>query len=315
MSAGVRILLSIPLVFLILVSLAVLAYSFVQLNSLKSGQGTRLTMSLKINTTTTEPRGIDHATWILRNRLNNLGISSAEVEPRNQDGYSIEVFLPPVDDLDRVKHILCADAGLELRLVAHGTIVPYRDRDAAAAALASLANAPSFELLVYRESASRAADAGDSWIIVEKNPVITGADLRDASAKRSSYGVENYDIAFSLTPEAASRFAGFTGSHIGEHLAIVIQSKVRSAPTLQAQISDRGMISGDFSKRSAEDLALVLRSGAYPGELVLVGEDTVSTERWTRVYKVMAAASAAFLILIALGLYVVNRRRTEMNQE
>ena len=312
MQSGVRILLSLLIVFVILLSLIVLAYGLVRMRSLNAGHGTRLTMSLMTDSSSTEMHSaVEQTTRILRARLDDLGATSAEVVNDRRDVYSIDVLLPPVQDADRVKNVLCANARLELRLIAHASDVPYRTRELAAAALATLgAISESYDLLAYKETAiSRQGDEAASWVIVEKTPVITGADFRDARASQSNAGGENYDIMFSLAPAAADRFAEATRTHIGDHIAIVVQSEVRSAPMLQNEIRDRGIISGSFSRRAAEDLALVLRSGAYPGRLVLVAEETISTDRWTRPYKQAATVSAVIVIALIAVLYFINRRR------
>ena len=102
------------------------------------------------------------------------------------------------------------------------------------------------------------------WVVLEKNAVVTGMDMRNAQAGRSQYGGTNWEIDFQLTPGGATRFGDATGKHVGDNLAIVMNNEVRSAPTINSQITDRGQITGGFTQQSAEDLALILRSGALP---------------------------------------------------
>ncbi|MBZ0287488.1 MAG: hypothetical protein K8I30_07725, partial [Anaerolineae bacterium] len=52
--------------------------------------------------------------------------------------------------------------------------------------------------------------------------VLTGADLKDAHAEVASYDPNQWIITFELTPEAGKIFGDYTGSHIGEPLAIVL---------------------------------------------------------------------------------------------
>src|SRR5262249_40445156 len=85
--------------------------------------------------------------------------------------------------------------------------------------------------------------------------VITGLDMRDVSAKPSSYGGANYEIDFSLTPDAAKRMADATSKHLGDHLAVVLTGEVKSAPRINSQIDERGQITGTLTKESAENLA------------------------------------------------------------
>ena len=58
-------------------------------------------------------------------------------------------------------------------------------------------------------------------------------------------------------------------------MAIVLDKKVMSAPRIQAAIYDAGRITGTFTPQEAEDLALVLRTGALPASLEILEERTV----------------------------------------
>src|SRR5262249_56688209 len=69
--------------------------------------------------------------------------------------------------------------------------------------------------------------------------------------------------------------ADATGKHVGDQLAIVLNNEVKSAPRINSQISDRGQITGNFTKKAAEDLSLILRSGALPAKAVYLEERTV----------------------------------------
>jgi preprotein translocase subunit SecD len=78
-----------------------------------------------------------------------------------------------------------------------------------------------------------------------------------------------------LNPEGARKFGAYTGAHIGDHMAIVLDNKVRSAPVIRGQIDDSGIIQGNFTIEGAEDLALVLRAGALPASITYLEERTV----------------------------------------
>ncbi len=66
-----------------------------------------------------------------------------------------------------------------------------------------------------------------------------------------------------------------TSENIGKPLAIVLDGRVQSAPTIQDRISDSGIIHGRFTIEEAEDLALVLRAGALPASIKYLEERTV----------------------------------------
>ncbi|MCB9423341.1 MAG: protein translocase subunit SecD [Ardenticatenaceae bacterium] len=92
--------------------------------------------------------------------------------------------------------------------------------------------------------------------------VLTGAALREASTKTSQFG-ESY-VAFALQPDESDFFAEYTRTHIGKFLTIVLDKQVISSPRINAEISDQGSITGNFTLEDAQKLALQLRFGSLP---------------------------------------------------
>ena len=80
---------------------------------------------------------------------------------------------------------------------------------------------------------------------------------------------------FTLTGEGGRRFAAFTGAHVGERLAVVLDNKVMEVATIQEQIHDEGRITGSFTEQQTQDLSLTLRSGALPAGIKYLEERTV----------------------------------------
>jgi preprotein translocase subunit SecD len=103
------------------------------------------------------------------------------------------------------------------------------------------------------------------YLIVSKTPVITGKDLKTTRRSIDSNG--RPCVVFFLTEEGAKRFGWATEHHIGEKLAIVLNNVVSSAPTINERIESEGIINGQFTEQAAEDLALLLRTGALPAPL------------------------------------------------
>jgi len=111
------------------------------------------------------------------------------------------------------------------------------------------------------------------FYIVEKHPVITGEDIRDAHANKRSGSDSDYEIMFNLRPEGAEKFGVWTETNIGNYLAIVLDKKVQSAPIIKGKITDTGVIEGRFTKASAEDIALSLNSGYLPATMTILDEE------------------------------------------
>ncbi len=90
----------------------------------------------------------------------------------------------------------------------------------------------------------------------------TGEILSDARADFGQVGAPI--VRFDIKPEFATQFGEFTGSNRNRRMAIVLDGVVQTAPTIQAQISNSGEITGVGSIEEASDTALVLRSGSLP---------------------------------------------------
>ncbi len=72
-------------------------------------------------------------------------------------------------------------------------------------------------------------------------------------------------IKFGFAGDAAGQFSTWSGQHIDEYFAIVLDGVVESAPYIQGQITGgTGQISGDFTQAQAKELATILQSGALP---------------------------------------------------
>jgi preprotein translocase subunit SecD len=247
----------------------------------------------------------DLAKQIIENRVNAFGVTEPIVARQGGEGtYQILIQMPGVDDPERVKNTLNADSNLELRLEAKSTSV-YPSKEAAEQAMRSLpGGADQYEVFPYRERTAEGGSSAEQWVIVEKTVVVSGLDMRDASGRQSATGSSNYEISFSLTPTGATRFAEVTGKNIGEFLCIVLNNEVKSRATIQSQIHDQGQITGSFTKRQAEDLALILRSGALPAKAVYLEERTVGPSLGAdSIRQGVTASIAGLLAVIAFMLF------------
>jgi preprotein translocase subunit SecD len=115
------------------------------------------------------------------------------------------------------------------------------------------------------------------------------------------------DVQFSLDPQGAEKFKRATGANIGRRLAIVLDGSVASAPAIQGQISDEGVIQGSFSAQEADELAKVLRAGALPATLRYLQELTVGASLGRDSIRAGMMASIAGMAFIAVFMLVYYR--------
>ena len=239
---------------------------------LASGAQDTWTVTLKPTIATdTKNKAVQQAIETIRNRIDQLGVSEPVIQEHGLGDYQILVQLPGVDDPARVKEIMQSTAMLEIRQAVGG---PYPSEQAAMQATNGVL--PPDTVLMKGNSGSHGQDeTGDNeayWVI-SRTSAVSGSDLRSADANQDENG--RPDVNFTLTGEGGRRFAAFTGSHVGEKLAVVLDGRVKSVATIQEQIHDQGRITGAFSPQETQDLALTLRSGALPAGIKYLQEVTV----------------------------------------
>jgi preprotein translocase subunit SecD len=216
----------------------------------------------------------------IESRLNALGVTF-EVKPQGtpSDG-RIAVNLWQVADLDRLKKIIPAAGKLELTHVisdpSPAACRTYDTKDEAiSAADKSGKLAADRRVLPYAERAEIGGNGAETsrptkWVIVDSSPIIDGSELRNASAVPTG-NRDDYEILFSLKKTGAEKLGNWTGANINEYLAVVLNDEVKSVAFIKSQIFDQGEINGHFTRQSAEDLALVLKSGSLPYPVRIVG--------------------------------------------
>src|SRR5262245_3807021 len=137
----------------------------------------------------------DQAKTIIEQRINQFGVTEPTVQLHGrEEDHQILVQMPGIDDPERVKKLIQGQSKLEIRAVS-GYGQKYATR---AEAEATLAGATDKEVLPYSEK-RRDGNADTGFYVVEKVPVITGADLRNARGVQSQQGF-GFEVAFDLKP-------------------------------------------------------------------------------------------------------------------
>ncbi|MEO1796698.1 MAG: protein translocase subunit SecD, partial [Pseudomonadota bacterium] len=115
------------------------------------------------------------------------------------------------------------------------------------------------------------------FYILERTPVVTGETLVNAQPSFDQNGNPSVDFRFNTS--GARDFGDYTSANIGSPFAIVLDSEVVSAPTIQSAITGgSGQITGAFSIEESTQLAILLRAGSLPAGLDFLEERTVGPE-------------------------------------
>ncbi|WP_192257295.1 SecDF P1 head subdomain-containing protein [Mesorhizobium caraganae] len=112
--------------------------------------------------------------------------------------------------------------------------------------------------------------------LVENRVIVSGDDIVDAQATVASQ--TNWPVvSFSFNSKGKERFGWATSQYVGRPFAIILDGQVVSAPIIREPIlGGAGQISGNLTKQSAGDLALLLRSGPMPAHLKILEERTIA---------------------------------------
>ena len=216
---------------------------------------------------------IEQTTNILRNRINELGVSEPIVQRQGVDRISVD--LPGVQDTARAKQILGGTASIELRLVD-----VEHDPDLAAESKKIPATT---QLYQYENRA----------VLLEKRVVLSGTSITGAVSSMDQYGQPAVKVRLGGGNE--SSFYRITKQNIGRPMAMVFietkltpkqengemkfvhekKERIISIATIRSALPNNFEVSGLHDTQESMNLALLLRSGALPAPITIVEESTV----------------------------------------
>ena len=236
---------------------------------------------------------------LIRNRIDKFGVSEPSIRPRGSE--AIEIQLPGVKDPTGVKKAIGTTGRVEYRLVdgsytqkaskaLQDKISQEKDKDAKyvlptdarsleklLAEISKEIKLPSnLEILFFyvRDKDSKKIEPSH-LMALEKKVSLAGNDINKAWVGQDEYG--GLAVHFTTTAEGATKFAQVTAKdNHGKKLAIVIDDKIRSAPSLNVQItSGKALINGDFTRDEVNTIARIIKEGALPVDLKIIEERTV----------------------------------------
>jgi preprotein translocase subunit SecD len=243
-------------------------------------------------------QAVDQAIQTIRNRIDQLGVGEVVIQKHGGPGENeILVQLPDVTDPARVKNLMQSTAQLELKLVDSG---PYANPAAAAQNYGGIVPG-NLEVL---PSVERGTSTEGTYYVVQQVASVSGRDLKGAYPSRDENG--RPAVSFNLNADGATRMARTTEENIGKMLAIVLDKRIQSAPRINGRISDSGIITGGaggFQPQQAQDLALVLRSGALPASIKYLDEEVVGPSLGAD--SIRAGLMAALVALVAVVIFML----------
>jgi len=224
---------------------------------------------------------VDQSIEIVRRRIDAAGTKEPSIQRQGAD--RITVQLPGEQNPEYVKSLLGKTAKMSFNMVDSSTTVAEARRGKLGGS-SRLIN----------------GDSGETYVISRK-PVVTGEHLTDASA---SFQDGEAVVNFKFDSFGAKKFGEATSRNVGERLAIVLDNEVISAPNINSPITGgSGIITGNFTIESANELAMLLRSGALPAPLEVLEERTVGAGLGSD--SITAGVTASVIGLICVVLFMI----------
>jgi len=144
--------------------------------------------------------------------------------------------------------------------------------------------------------------------VVGKEPLMRGTEVASAQMRldldQERPGAPG--VSFTLTGRGGALFADITGANVGRRLAIVLDNRIQSAPNIHERIPrGQGSITGSFTEEEAQNLSIVLRSGALPAPVHVIEERTVGPSLGQDSIEkgITAAAIGALLVIVFMLVY------------
>lgn len=240
---------------------------------LRGGLSVILTPKVKADST-----AMQRALTIINNRVNGLGVSEATVQLENEN-QAILVQLPGVKDAKAALDALGSTGQLEFVEVA---------------SLPATLQAQIKDGFVFPKGSYKAVLKGD---------VVTKATA-GASTEKTAPGA--FEVSMVFNQAGATAWEAITTANVGKPIAIVLDGRVQSAPTIQEPIpGGESRISGSFTAAEARQLAAVLESGALPVDLKFSQTEVVGPTlgQDSLVQGVTAALIGVALVAIYLAIY------------
>jgi len=221
----------------------------------------RLTASIKQETQRRIQTGaVQQNITILRNRVNELGVAEPIIQQQGVD--RVVVQLPGVQDTARAKDILGRTATLEIRLV---------NEDPGALQQALQGNVPFGSDLF--------ADRSGRPELVRRQVVLQGDRITDAQAGFDSRAGNEAVVHVSVDAAGGRIMRDITRENINKGMAILLTERGKTelllAPKIRDELGVKFQISGRFTTREANDMALLMRAGALAAPMEIIEERTV----------------------------------------
>lgn len=238
-------------------------------------------------------QGMNSAIETIRRRVDELGTTEPTIVRQGRDRIVVQV--PGFSDPARLKEIIGRTAKLSFHDVDTSKTPEEVDSQGAP---------PGTKLYPMKEPAN-------ARILLHVAAVIDGSELVDAQTGFDNQTNEPL-VTFRLNTSGGRKFGKHTQENLHRPFAILLDNVVISAPTIQSAIlGGTGQITGNFTVEEANDLSLLLRSGALTTTLTVIEERSIGPSLGGdsiasgKLAATIGAIATVIMTIVAYGLFGV----------
>jgi len=248
-----------------------------------SNEGDQFTITLTEQGIIQQQRdAISRSIQVIRERVDPTGVKEISLKPSGNNRIILEV--PGASDPQEI-----------IRLVGRTARLSFHD-------VVSNLSAAEIQAGPLRPRQLRKDFKRGGKIVIHEREIVSGDDLTDASVTFDEQGQPA--VAFVFNSRGGRRFGDHTRKNIGRPFAILLDDLVISAPRIVSPIlTGSGQITNMGSVADANELALLLKSGALPVKLTVKAQKTVGPDMGAD--GVAAGSLAAMVGFIAVVIYMV----------
>lgn len=248
---------------------------------------------------------LDQDIEILRLRIDQYGVSEADIRRQGSDQILVEV--PGEVDPSRVESFLRGQGDLKFAVVDNAQTEQlhtwanehYSELFDENGAFLSPSWIPEgYKAVGYYQNDDYGLDALVGFVVINEKETMDGSYITSVETGRGN--LDNRPVVnFRLSNEGGDIFYDITSRHVNDRLAVVLDGKAKSVATINDALRTNVQVSG-FTEQQAEDLSLVLKSTAFPIDLTVASEERVGASLGEDAISLSIKAFAVGVIIIAV---------------
>ncbi|HJO09757.1 MAG TPA: protein translocase subunit SecD [Verrucomicrobiota bacterium] len=235
---------------------------------------------------------LSQAVEVLRRRVDSIGVAEPDIRPLGAN--KIMIQLPGLSEADqaKAKKLVTEAAFLEFALV---------HKDSARLLANDITPAGYKKYAHTTKDAQGNSFTGDLLVETGNGYGLKGEHIISAYPSRDPL-TQSPMILFGFNSAGGAAMSQLSGNNIGERMAIILDGKLMSAPTLQERITSNGQITGDFTSEEAASIANALLN---PLKAPLKIEEEMSVEPSLGADSVKSGFNAALYGVIAVAVFML----------